>query len=85
MGTRTKDDDEDDDEDKKLGVQVEAAGIEVSPPVAVRTEPHPTKEICAKLVGRAKLRLSRIPGGHSSFWKSALETSMNMDSAPTDN
>jgi hypothetical protein len=46
----------------------EAAYIKVSPPVAVRTEPHQkTSPFRAKFVGRTKLRLSRDRGADIEF------------------
>jgi hypothetical protein len=48
------------------GFMAEAADIEVSPPVAVRTEPHPKK---SRLAGRAKLRLTRDQGCPGIFSK----------------
>jgi hypothetical protein len=42
-----------------------AADIKVSPPVPVRTEPTLPKK--SRLVGRAKLRLSRDRGGRFHF------------------
>jgi hypothetical protein len=50
----------------------EAVDIEFSPPVAVWTEPHPTKKNLAfsnaqNFVGRAKLRLSRDRGWRAVF------------------